>query len=351
MIDINLYLPNGYLDMRSIIETGVPIIMIIGARGTGKTFGALDYMITREPRASLYMRRTDAQIQMIKKPKYSPFKAIQREKGYDVDIGQFSDGVAEAGHIIINDKGKQVIDGKPWISVTALSTFANLRGFDAEEIELCVYDEFIPQESERVSYDDGQALKYSYETIARNREIKGLKPLQLLCMANSNNIGNNVFLQFRLVTPYIQMRKENAEYKYLEDRGILIIDIRNSPISQQKKDTVLYRALGDDDDYARMAIGNEFVDADWTQAKSRDLRQYKPVLRYGELCFYRHKSQRTYYVTAHVSGKPPSLPTNKVGAQKFKKFYSNLIDAYLMEKMEFEQYHLELLLLKYLKLM
>ena len=40
-MNINLYLDNGYLDMRSIMETDFPFIFVPGARGIGKTYTAL----------------------------------------------------------------------------------------------------------------------------------------------------------------------------------------------------------------------------------------------------------------------------------------------------------------------
>ena len=41
----NLFLENGYVDMARIIEQKYPFILMTGARGTGKTYGALKYVI------------------------------------------------------------------------------------------------------------------------------------------------------------------------------------------------------------------------------------------------------------------------------------------------------------------
>ena len=43
----DLYLENGYVNMAKIIETDVPFIFVIGGRGTGKTYGTLQYMLNQ----------------------------------------------------------------------------------------------------------------------------------------------------------------------------------------------------------------------------------------------------------------------------------------------------------------
>lgn len=345
-----LYLSNGYLNMDAIIDTGYPFILITGARGTGKTFGALDYSYRHKDDDFLYMRRTMTQIKEIQKPELSPFKALQREKGYNIDMLPMSQSTLSVGSIEYNDKDKPYIDGHAYGMVTALTTFCNLRGFDAENLARGFYDEFIPEKHEKRIRGEGEALKSMYETTARNRELKGKKPFQLICMANSNRLDNDVHMTFRLVGDVIKMRQDDVEYRYLPDRGILLIDIRHSPISQKKKDTALYKAIGEQDDYFRMAIDNEFVGVDYNRETRRDLRQYRPIVIYGEVVFYRHKSDKRYFASRHKSGSPPEISITGVGSRQFKKFFPYLIDAYLSDKIEFEEYFLELLFLKYLKI-
>lgn len=347
---LNLYLPNGYLNMDGIIETGYPFIIITGARGTGKTFGSLDYSCRHRDEDFLYLRRTMSKIKEIQKPKYSPFKALQRELGYNVDMVSSSATTLDVGEIEYDEKEKPRIAGKSFGTVTALTTFCNLRGFDAENLKRAFYDEFIPEKHEKRIRDEGEALKSAYETIARNRELKGEKPFQLICMANSNRLDNDIHMSFRLVGDVIKMRQDDVEYRFLRNRGILLIDIRHSPISELKRDTALYRAIGEDDDYFQMAIENEFVGVDLRNSTKRNLREYKPIVEYGEVCFYEHKSKPVYYASRHVSGSPPKIGISGVGSLKFKKFFPFLIDAYLRDEIEFEEYYLELLFLKYLKL-
>ena len=68
---MNIYDSNGYLDMARILGGSADIIVILGARGTGKTYGALKYMLDTDSRFIL-MRRTQTQIDMVAKPKIIP---------------------------------------------------------------------------------------------------------------------------------------------------------------------------------------------------------------------------------------------------------------------------------------
>ena len=60
---MNLYLDNGYLDMKSIIESEYPFIFVPAARGTGKTYGALKYHLEHDHKI-LFIRRTKQEAEL-----------------------------------------------------------------------------------------------------------------------------------------------------------------------------------------------------------------------------------------------------------------------------------------------
>ena len=68
-----LYLESGYLNMEYIINLPVPFIFVLGGRGTGKTYGALKYLLDNDKRF-IMMRRTQTQVDMIKDSAFNPFK-------------------------------------------------------------------------------------------------------------------------------------------------------------------------------------------------------------------------------------------------------------------------------------
>ena len=59
-MDRKLYLKNGYLNVPYILHYNVPFIFVVGGRGTGKTYGALKYVL-ESGTPFIYMRRTQSQ--------------------------------------------------------------------------------------------------------------------------------------------------------------------------------------------------------------------------------------------------------------------------------------------------
>lgn len=75
MKESDLYLESGYLDMDRIISISNTFCFIIGGRGTGKTYGALQYALDRHVKF-IYMRRTQTQVDVIKSNDMNPFKSV-----------------------------------------------------------------------------------------------------------------------------------------------------------------------------------------------------------------------------------------------------------------------------------
>ena len=60
---MKLYESSGYANMPAIIETDTPFILSIGGRGTGKTYGAIKYLLENNI-TFIYLRRTSAQMEL-----------------------------------------------------------------------------------------------------------------------------------------------------------------------------------------------------------------------------------------------------------------------------------------------
>ena len=65
---------NGYIKIESLLACGMPFIFVTGGRGTGKTYGALKYILD-SGRRCMWMRRTQTETDLINKPEFQPFKA------------------------------------------------------------------------------------------------------------------------------------------------------------------------------------------------------------------------------------------------------------------------------------
>lgn len=326
---MGIYLKNGYVDIKRILNYRIPFNFIIGGRGTGKTYGALKTAYENDIRFML-MRRTQAQCDLINKPEFNPYKAICSDLGADIGIKSIS----KYNSMIYENMGDD-IESRTMGYTCALSTISNMRGFDASDVKLLIYDEFIPEKHERALKNEGSAFLNAYETINRNRELKGDDPLQVICMANAFDIANAIFLELGLVGICERMQLKEQELYINKDRGILIALLNTSNISRQKADTALYRISTGS--YADMALSNDFSYNDSDGIKSQKLTEYKLICTVGEISIYKHKSLRTYYISEHRTGTAPLYKSDEVGLKRYQKNHGlYLYNAYMRNNITFE---------------
>ena len=313
----NLYYENGYVNMGHIINMGYPFTFVIGGRGTGKTWGALDHVLTTGTRFML-MRRTQSQIDLINKPEFNPFKAVD-DSVWVKPISKYHAGFYRGDDELLG-------------YTCALSTVANIRGFSAEDVKLLVFDEFIHEKHERELKFEGQAFLNAYETLNRNRELKGEKPLQVLCLANANDIANPIFREMGLISKMEKLLNKGRSIYKDKSRGVLIIRLQGSMISAWKKDTALYRATAEGS-FTEMALDNAFAYDDMSGIRSMPLNEYRPICAVGDMAVYKHKSDNTYYVSAHISGDPDTFSSDEIGIKKYRKRYGPLLHtAYMRDR-------------------
>ena len=337
---MGIYLDNGYLNINQILSYGVPFNFIVGGRGTGKTYGTLKTAYIENKRFIL-MRRTQAQCDLINKPEFNPFKALNNDTGSNAVVKSISKYNAK---IVEETEEDERLLGY----TCALSTIANMRGFDASDVELLIYDEFIPEKHEREIKNEGSAFLNAYETINRNREIKGEKPLQVLCLANAFNIANPIFLELGLVGRCEKMKNSGQEIFIDKERGVCVVLLQKSKISKAKADTALYRLSSGS--YADMALSNDFVYNNSDNIKSMALKEFKLLCTVGEISIYKHKSKRLFYVSEHRTGTAPIYRSDEVNLQRYRKNHgvalygaymrNNIICESLLTKSLFELYTL-----------
>ena len=306
---MGIYLDNGYLNIEQILSYGVPFNFIVGGRGTGKTYGTLKTAYIENKRFIL-MRRTQAQCDLINKPEFNPFKALNNDTGSNAVVRSISKYNAK---IVEETEEDERLLGY----TCALSTIANMRGFDASDVELLIYDEFIPEKHERAIKNEGSAFLNAYETINRNREIKGDRPLQVLCLANAFNIANPIFLELGLVGRCEKMKNSGQEIFVDKERGVCVVLLQKSKISKAKADTALYRLSSGS--YADMALSNDFVYNNADNIKSMALKEFKLLCTVGEISIYKHKSKRLFYVSEHRTGTAPIYKSDEVNLQRYRK--------------------------------
>ena len=344
---MDIYDSNGFLDMRAILARPETYIFIHGGRGVGKTYGALKEAL-RAGGKFIYSRRLQTELDVINKPDYMPFKALmQDDESLHVGIAPISKYNAAFYYQVPADVGF-VNSGSPIGYTAALSTFANIRGFDASDVVLWIYDEFIPEAHVRPIKQEGTAFENAYETINRNRELKGLPPVKVVCLSNSNRLANPIYIELDLVRMAERMKKEGTNLASDRRRGVLMVDPFDSPIAEAKADTALYRLANKRSEFYEMALGNSFSDLEQARTGSRNLAEFKPMVTIGDLTIYRHKAGGVFYGTRHRSGNPPVYKATGVDLSRFKRDFPRIWERYLSNKITFEDFTAEALFNSYL---
>lgn len=316
-----LYLDNGYLDISYLDSKALPFNIVVGGRGIGKTYGLLRYYMERKE-FICYMRRSAVQAKAASTAAFNPYRKICDDLGFDVEFSK------ETPKTIYNSSTGQAL-----AVVTPLSTFANIRGLDGSGISAIVYDEFIPERDDGRLKDEGEALLNAYETLNRNRELEGMPPVKLWMLSNSNRIESAIFAELGIMKTMLDMERKGQTRLVIPERGLQLVHIHDSPISDAKSETALYKLVNTS--YKEMALNNAYRHAS-DNLKPRDLSAYTPKVCLGELCIYVHKATKRLYVSTHVSGSPKRYGTGDSEIHRFLRNYGYVRDDYLLGYVDFE---------------
>ena len=336
---MKIYDTSGFVNIRGILNAGYPFNFLIGGRGTGKTYTSLK-VAREDKRLFMLMRRTQSQADLISKPEFSVFKPINNDLGCNVLVK----AISKYNSMFYELDAEKI--SHPIGYTCALSTISNMRGFDASDISLLIYDEFIPEKHERLLKNEADAIFNAYETMNRNREITGHDPIQMLCLANANDITNPVFESLKLIRIADRMQKGNTDRWTDEKRGIQLILLHRSPISRKKADTALYH-LTDGLEFSSMSLDNDF-NVNRQHVRPRPLTEYMPICTIGELCLYKHKADNRVYASTHLSGvfnRRYSL--SDTDRLHYQRIYRSHWDLYISGRVDFEDVLAEKLFVKY----
>lgn len=328
-----LYTKDGWIDADALIDSPEPFVVAIGGRGIGKSYGVLWRLYNRHI-PFIYMRRTQTQIDAIAVPQLNPFNQInadQNRKIISSKIGKqtvgFYDGVE-------NDKGEVVPDGEPFAIGVALSTFASIRSMSAERYEVLFFDEIIPERHEKPIKEEGLAFANVLESLNRNRELQGRKPLKVILASNSNTINSQILSVIGIVNEIDKMTRTGSFYKSI-DGLIAIFRYIDSPISNRKKNSALYKVIKNED-FQSMSINNEFARGDYENVCSRPLSEFTPLCSYGGSTICKHKSRNEYYCVAGIKCQTEHYEKLPLSTKAFNRKYYYVYGA-IMDKRVYYQ--------------
>ncbi len=332
---------------------------IVGGRNTGKTYGTLKYHLL-EKLTTCFLKRTNKDVDLLclghrlgeKSGNYevdlSPYKSINRDLGTHVMAYKIDDGL---GAFYEDVDGSP--SGKPKSYLLSLNAVHKYKGFDLSECYSITFDEFIPQNYERVSSKEGEQLMELYKTVARDRVERGKEELKLFLLANAVNVFNYTFDVLEITDVVAEMSIKHQHALYIEDRGIFIRLLETpEEMMQYEKQTGIYRAMGGTA-WGRMAFGNEFAYNDFSNIKRVSLKNYKPLieLNYKSKTFYIYVGNSGYYMTTCKNKMPFVYDLDKEMDQR--RFYYeqciDLLNASIEGRMYFDTYSMYDLIVNYKK--
>ena len=309
-----------------------PLSIFIGARGVGKTYSAFSYLLDQDS-VFIYLRNTDVQIQECCTAFGNPFKRWAEDHGRDIFIRK------EKKHANIYERTGEEIRLIGY--AVALSTFENLRGIDLSEVKSGMIDEFIEMNPQRFKQFD--TFSNFYETVNRNRELTGEKPLQVLMLSNAQKLDNDILRGYDLITQIEQMLKTGQrEYS----RKYLYLNLVESEVSQLKKDTALYQ-LSEGSSFYDQAIRNEFSNENFSGIRKQPLKEYNGWVQLDDMYIYKHKSRNDYFITYSRCRNIRKYSTQN--PYIFMRYISpELAAAYAQDRLYFESFTIKSQIMEYI---
>lgn len=326
------YTDSGFPNFNYIMSFDIPFIIVIGGRGIGKTFSCLKWIIENN-KYFMYMRRTDVQIETIASDEFNIFTSLNNKLGYNIHC--FRSGKNYSCFHTKYEDNKLLPDGNSIGVLVSLATLSNKRGFSGDKIDILFFDEVIPEKHERVIRGEDETFQNAYETINRNRELENKPPLRCIMTTNSNGINSKIFASFGIIPVIENMKRKNKHIHINASKTLCIIDMENSPISDRKKDTVLYKIVAHDSEFYKMAVDNDFKELEY-KARPKNIMEYVPLFSVGKITLYRHKSKNSYYCSYHRSGNCEYYSASDIDIKKAKRRYNYIIESYYKNIIDFE---------------
>lgn len=328
-----LYNDNGWINWDFLYSRCKAFCMVVGARGTGKTYGLLKYVIDNNIKF-IYMRRLKTQLDECASMEGNPFKSVNRGNDREIYPKNSKNSV-----LFLQQPDEQdapaIIRGYG----VALSTFATLRGVDFSDVDCIIFDQAVPMAGEKSIRQEFVAFLNMYETVNRNRELMGGAPVKCFLLGNANRLANPYFTGWAFMGTALNMIRGKQSFWESPDKTRIMVMLVDSPISQRKKETALYK--NSSAGFDRMAIGNSFM-TDPTKIISRPLKQYNHVCSVGEIGIYKHKSRPEIYVSKKTQKQNYYNPYG-VELDLWRQKYYLLKQLYYTQMITFESYDTELI--------
>jgi hypothetical protein len=217
---------------------------LIGGRGIGKSMSTLRYAIEEyisNKDQFVLIRRSNSQLDGI-----TLFGAIVEYFPYDFYFEKGDTGQLSKIYIKFNDTDEPEI----MCYLCAITTSHNLKGQNFPNVKTIIYDEFIPNESERTLNKEPQIFLEALESICRLRD-----DINVFCLSNATSLECQFFVYMQV--PLIDLKPGN---NILINPQFQICMLESNEEFINKKLNTRFGQLIKDTEYYNYCVGNEFID-------------------------------------------------------------------------------------------
>lgn len=305
---LNIYDSAGWLNIDLLADSGAVLIVLIGARRIGKTYGVL-YKYLKERRRVLYLRLSKVQLDRCASGDNNPFSPPASALGLDTVFEQ-SGETYQCREVLARENGKVTEYGE---TLAQGSSVFSTRGIASGLYDAIVFDEFIPERGAIERKDAGYNLKSAIQTVTDVNTSN----IQCWLLANSNNLDSDVLNEFDLIPVYEELRISGNNAWF--NGSILCIDAKNSPVSAELAKTQLGQILNTGT-YGAMAFDNDWSNnfSNVGKLSGQVLREYADIIIIGDIKIMGHKSDARYYVRSCKS-PPRNVHRLEVNAETPRK--------------------------------
>lgn len=309
------YEDNTYINLwRLVKKSPFDYFIFIGGRGIGKTFSILRGLLIEDKTKFIYMRNTDEDIRQCMTKDDNPFKDINDNFGTDFIIG----GMQKSPVIINNETDETVGLAK------ALSVSGKVRGSSFNDIEYIIYDEFISYGLVKSAFEKKKSrfLFNFIETVNRNRENKGGKPVKVIMIANAQTLDDDIIRSLRIGDVFYDMITNDRHYTEIPERNLFIGWLESSKKFVDMKSKQSLYQLTKGTQFYEMAINNMFTMDYFGDIAKIDYRELQPLVGYENVYFYTHKSKNLLFASYRKCNAPYY---NEITFKAFRKDYGMIL--------------------------
>ena len=343
-------------DLATYPDAGMYVVW--SRRGPGKTYSFLRYCTDCEF-FFIYVKRTNDDVDLIctgadnpdLKADLDPFVPLNRDFGWNIKPKLIKKGIA--AFYEFDEEGKPV--GAPIGMLISLSRVKSVKGMDLSRARFICFDEFIPQATEIVRRNEGEAFADFIMTVMRDKAKRHQK-LQVVLFANAEDISTPITNAFDLVDDMADMSFKKLSHYYNRERRILLHHITQAeiPLSDEELHSDMF-CMMKGTAWAQKAFFGDFVNNDFSNVKKLSVKNmecvHKIIYKNKKFYIYRRPSDNMHYMTSSRGPYKYEWDLNRENDQKlfWIEHAQELRVECIQDNMKFEKYSMYDLIINYKK--